>query len=655
MKSLLSALLALLMLLPLLVSCGGTPSPEDGSSEPVSSFHEDLTETEPISTGEKDPFEGADALPADLQVPECVKNAEGTVIGTIVLPPAATSDTVLSFAAEELRYHIEKVTGASLPIVERTGEGYGSIVLATPDTLPFIAEQFADDIAWLADLGSVESGSRYGSDGFAIRKLGDSIYVFGNTSRGAMNGVYDLIEENLGVLWIRADENKGLVYNPLEEAVLSQVDYREKSPFEYRGWVLCGPHLDTTTELMLSRNKMNVPAGDPPASVESFGCLRWSVTHNLKSLVRYSPVYDESYTGYWNTDAEGNPLTFETSGQVNFYDQKTAEAVAARAVQLIQEENRSYFFIGEEDAGTGYQIPEATLPFEYAPGCFSDPSDPVYRSDVYYSFINRVAALIRESCPDCTVMTYAYLLGIRPPHFDLEDNITLVFTPMGESMGVSLMDPESKSKAKNFLGITNHTYGEYLTGWIEVSKRVVVYNYYGCSRASAYFERPIWYRIQQDLQDYVSLGIFGMIPEGESDAMGGSSGWSPDRENPYDIAWELNSLTYWIYSKLCWNPYEDIPSLIAKYCDRVYKDASEDMQEYYRVYLRGWNEGLEKYDVSLHHDVKAKNYYRVYIYRSGNKEELLSALRSAYEKADTIRKEWIDYRISMIEQYVPAE
>ena len=123
MKRLISVILSILLLLPVLVSCGETPAPADGSSEPVSSYHEDLPGTEPVDTGDADPFEDAEPLPSDLQIPEALKNADGTVLGTIVLPDGARTDKVLCFAAAELRYHIQKVTGADLPVVKRTGYG----------------------------------------------------------------------------------------------------------------------------------------------------------------------------------------------------------------------------------------------------------------------------------------------------------------------------------------------------------------------------------------------------------------------------------------------------------------------------------------------------------------------------------------------------
>ncbi len=223
MKRFLILLLALILSLGTLVSCGAAdPSDVPGSSEGNSSGNEASQTLEPITEvpDTADPFEGANPLPADLEIPEAVKIADGTVIGTIVLP--AGSDATETTAAEELRYHIQKVTGADLPVVGRPGEDYGSLIVCSPASLPAIAELFPDDLAWLADTGDPEAGARWGSDGFAIRTLGKDIYIFGNVTRGTLNGAYDWIEENLGVLWVRADEELGLLYDEQPEGPSSK-------------------------------------------------------------------------------------------------------------------------------------------------------------------------------------------------------------------------------------------------------------------------------------------------------------------------------------------------------------------------------------------------------------------------------------------------
>ncbi|MBO4798335.1 MAG: hypothetical protein J5494_06160, partial [Candidatus Methanomethylophilaceae archaeon] len=149
MKAFLSIFLSFLLLLPLLLSCGETPQTALSSSENrTESASASEPATEEPSEPEADPFEGADPLPDGLTVPSSLKTSDGSILGTIVLTKAGEEDVNLSFAAQDLQYLLQKVLGDTFPIVSRTGEGYGSLILATPDSLPAVSEMFAHDIAW---------------------------------------------------------------------------------------------------------------------------------------------------------------------------------------------------------------------------------------------------------------------------------------------------------------------------------------------------------------------------------------------------------------------------------------------------------------------------------------------------------------------------
>ncbi|MBQ4290092.1 MAG: DUF4838 domain-containing protein, partial [Clostridia bacterium] len=587
MRRLVCALLALLMFLPLLSGCGtaAPETPEDGSS----SYHEDVTTEAPPPVTEEDPFEGADPLPGDLVIPDTVKLEDGTPIGTIVLPAGA--DEVLTLAAQELQTHIRLVTGAETPIVSRTGEGYGSLILVTPETLPLVAERFADDIAWLSDLGSKETG-RFGSDGFSIRLADSCVYLIGNTSRGALNAVYDWIEENLGVLWVRADEEIGTLYDPMTEVVAKVADYREKSPFEYRGWHLCSTSSWATPkcELMLSRNKLNTESGIYSApTLASIGVTKFGFTHNIKNMILQSPLYDPEITDYWQTDNKGERMTAETSYQINWFSENALQAVAARAIAEAQEYSLQYVFICEEDTKAGVCRPDDTVPFEYAPGEFINPEEENYNSTVVMTFINRVARIVKETLPDVTIATFAYKLIMTPPACAPDDNVLIVFAPIDEDTPTPICSYDIKTKK----GCTTRvrSYCDHIRTWADLAPNLDIYNYYGCTRCAAEYERPIWDRIQQDFRDYVSLGIIGVTPEGIVDSLGWSEG-----DLGSSVIWSMNTLTFWLFSKLAWNPEEDVNALIHYFCEKAYKDAAPIMERYYEVLKYGWDKGNSRTD-----------------------------------------------------------
>ncbi|MBQ4289936.1 MAG: DUF4838 domain-containing protein [Clostridia bacterium] len=635
MKAFFSILLALLMLLPLLVSCGEAPQSAPSPSEETSgSSSASEPATEEPKEPETDPFEGADPLPEELSIPECLKTKDGAVLGTIVLPKGAQEDAILNTAAQELQYHLKKVLGADFALVSRPGEDYGSIILATPAILPAVAEMFADDIAWLADLGSKETG-KWGSDGFAIRQSGDDIYVIGNTSKGAMNGVYDLIEDNLGVLWTRADETKGLVYDELEEATIAKVDYREKSPFTTRGFLFGN---ERTNALMVARNKCNI-AG----YVADLGLVGSKCGHTVPWILTGSPIYDPEEPEYWETDEEGNCLWQEGSLQLNPFSDKTADAVAAYFIaQMEADPNNRFGFIGEEDTrGHGRCVPWDTEPFEYAPGEFVQPDDANYYSTVFFTMVNKIARKVKEPIPDAIIGTFICRLGQEIPSCAIEDNVMICYACADEDFTVSILDSSISEHTSNY---SANTHWKNIPFWAENACTVTMYHYYLCNCFGTEFSWPIWDRIQADLKGYVTLGIDGVTTDGLPDLNQGSA-WL----DCYGAAgtcsnyWDMNELLCWLYQKLIWNPDEDIPSLITYFCDKVYGEASPYMQDYFRLMKQGFEEGSQQRHELVSLILHKSSYYRTYVKKTGIGHPVLDALEQAYNAAEGPVKDTIKY------------
>ena len=569
-----------------------------------------------------------------------VRNADGKGIGAIVLPAAAREDGTLAFAAEELRLHVRKVTGADLPVVGRPPENCASFVLATPETLPAVADRFAEDLAWLADTGTPGEGFRYGSDGFAVRRAGDDIFLLGNTARGVLNGVYDLLEKNFGILWVWADEETGTFFRPASGIAVTRVDYREKSPFQYRGWNLCGisgcdaPGLHAAARVC-SRNKCNslgVSKRDP---------YYLALNENIKDLLKSSPLYDPEETEYWETDENGNPLPESQSRQINPWSEKAADALTATLLREIRETGTRMVYIGEADWCEGHNLPHDRESFEYAPGKFVNPGEENYYSTVFHSMIGKIARRIRAEYPDVLVGTWAYQLGVIPPACDIEDNVYIMFAPLSEDMCFSLCGTDITDKGI-WSNITN--YPRWLREWSAKTNRLMVYNYYMCSHVAAYAERPIWERMQKDLQGYTKLGIIGLNSEGVPDA-DGREGWFPELEmNGCHRVWDVNALTFWLYAKLSWNPFADLDALIGLFCERVYGPAAETMKAYYALIRGAWDTVSKTYPKVVYHDrPSAEDWFRAFVEEPGIGDPMLALLNRAESEAEGPVRDRIRY------------
>lgn len=528
------------------------------------------------------------------------------------------------------------------------------IVVATPESYPALATMFKDDIEWLSDIGNPGDTERYGDDGFAIRQDGNTIYIFGKTAGGALNGVHDFIEENMGVLWIRADENNGLLYDKMTTITASSVNYREKSPFQIRGWHLCGfgedgtEHSDEKTEIMMSRNKLNAKFAEFMNQYKwswqaSIGLEPVNLGHVLKHWVVNSPSYDPNETEYWNTDESGD-LTVATAKQVNFWSKNTADTITDGVKKFLETTDINYVGIGIEDSDIC--TPSSNQPFDYATyetisvaeaesriaagsTTVVYPDDPAYLSTVYYTFLNYIAKKVDEVYPNVTIATFAYTFTERPPLCDLEDNILVVFAPVDEDV----TQPITTDK----IG-PNNLIHRNIEGWKKITRNMAFYNYYGSFTPSASYERPIADRIQADLQYYSENGFAGLLPEGTADSGSGSNSWS------------MNALTFWLYSKLAWNPDENINALIVEFCDKAYGDASEAMQEYYALVKLGWDEGKDGVNVKWYHPLDV--YMSNFVLNSGLTDDMQAALDKAFEMAEGTAKERIRYIKAKFEENI---
>ncbi len=625
MKRTVSLLLAALMIASAFVSCGKTESAETSAPE-----------TKPVETSVTETLAPETDAPT-LSFPTDKLTENGAALSAVVISANATETERL--AAEDLVYHIKKVSGADAALVNTVAEDALSIVIGTPDTFPELAELFPEDMAWLSTL-SEEDGRRWGDDGFAIRQKDGVIYIFGMNAKGAMNGTYDFIEENMGVIWTSAYEEVGLLYTEMPTIEITSVDYREKSPFHTRTWNLAGykDYDDTRTFTLMNRNKMT----DSPFQHSFAG-------HNLKYLVKTSPLYNPEITEYWNTDFEGKRLGADASPQVNFWSDLTIEAIAASLINIIETDNTRYVFVGIEDLAMGRNIPEDKEPFEYAPGQFVNPEDEDYITTVYYTFLNKIAAIVTEKYPDVTIGTFAYTFTEKPPRCEINPCILLEFAPIYEDITDSVDAREYDDNA----AIYNN-----LEAWKEYTNNIYMYNYYGCYMVSLIYCRPIWDRIASDLRYYAESGFFGLQPEGFRDD-GATHYYSSRIPYPLDEetgittnhqGWLLNGLTFWIYHKLSWNPYEDVDALIVEYCDKVYGAASEHMQEYYRLLEEGWNNGRDAY--IQYGDLIDTVLYSVMYNTEGLAAKMKEALDKAWEAADDTIKERLQFIVDTFEMNI---
>ncbi|GBF74336.1 putative alpha-amylase [Paenibacillus sp. 598K] len=465
------------------------------------------------------------------------------------------------------------------------------------------------------------AGHLQGSDGFAVHSEGNRVFIVGDEPRGVLNGVYDFLEENAGVLWTRASE-KGTLYEPQQDLALLKSDYWERSPLQVRGWLTLGLSADNeiqgdqATDRMLARNKNNARMSAHDATRQTWGRMKADglepimLGHNLNYWLPNAEYFDD-HPDYYNTDQQGNYIPLSAKTQFNFYHPDLPHLFAEKAKALIAATGTEYVGVGLNDNSSFYQAGLSDQPFTTEEGLVVQPSDPSYMSTVFFTFLNKMAREIKLTYPDAKVVAYAYTLTEEPPKTALEDNIIVVYAPLYEDARITL-DTDDTSSA-------NYRYKQQLEAWSLKTKNIIVYNYYG-SFPSTDFERPIAEKVKEDVQFYRELGIMGVLPEGTIDSS--------------NEAWGVNALQYWLMNKLFWNPDEDIEQLKTTFINKAYGAAADAMSTYYALLEQGWAYD----DAQQTWATSGKTLFRQYIVRPGIRETARAALNEAYGLADVQAK-----------------
>jgi len=486
------------------------------------------------------------------------------------------------------------------------------IILATPDTNAQLSGMFPEDLAYLQ-----------GTDGFAIRTSGNRIYIFGENARGALNGVYDFLTDNAGVLWTRSTDF-GTLYENQPTLVANKIDYREKSPFKLRGWHTTGSgkagefHADADSESMLARNKLNAKLAeigniDYWERQYALGLNPVLLGHNLDFWLPNEKYFADHPDYYNEINGEYVPVSLEHS-QINFYHPDVPGVIANEMRQLLSVQDMDYLGVGIMDNQVFDQGQLSRQPFTTPDGLVVQPEDPAYKSTVFFTFLNKIAADIKTTHPNVKITTFAYFFTDTPPKVELEDNIIIVMAPAAEDVRV----PFNTSDQNN----SNYSYKLKLESWVQKTHNILMYNYYGCCATDIY-ERPIAEKVQADVQYYRDLGILGVLPEGQLDN---------------GVVWGVNALQYWLINQLFWNPDADLEALKTEFLEKAYGAAAESMRTYYELIEQGWNYDQQAVGVYS----RASQLIGHYVIQAGIKDAAQSALDEAWQLADAQAKKRIE-------------
>ena len=337
-------------------------------------------------------------LAAPFTVTKDGKPAADIVVG-------ANPHATIRHAADELQLWVKEISGAELPVVQANGELLNHIILgATQD----VRERFAKDFLTLKE-----------TDGYAVRRDGGNLFIYGDLPKGVLNGVYRLLQRNTDIIWVRPDPDIGTLFSPAPTLELRDTDYMDVPLMKLRGWKIDYP-VPTKDVLWAIRNCANwcsIPADLKMRSATH----EWGIPqekyygHNLIQGYIYPPKYWKEHPDYYAMQNGVRPepkLPPPIGSQPCFSNPDVAAVIKENMKANIERfPQEKWFSVCMEDNEICCECPRCKEPIQLPDGRVLKYGDPAFYSTRYFMCLNDVARYLKKNYHGRGISSYAYLFA----------------------------------------------------------------------------------------------------------------------------------------------------------------------------------------------------------------------------------------------------
>lgn len=463
------------------------------------------------------------------------------------------AEPCLATAAKEFVRYVKAITGVELPIVVR---GYWDIgrrnglnkLCLGKRCLPRVKGDFTyAEPKYAAALARLS-----GRDGYAIMTEAghpERLYVFGACDKGAMNGVYALLENNTDIIWARPDESVGTVYTERkgELALVWGADVVSVPATRGRGW---NGYRDVPWMARNGCNIFNAGGGGDIAGMNrlktDYGVLytRHMGGHNIGIFLRGMDR--------WHHVREGNPC---------FTSREVLAVVTSNVLQCARlapdATDKIYFNI--HDTWKGCECARCKEPIRCADGTVLGPEDERFRSTQYWLFMNEVGRALAREFPRMSLVSLAYFPTAAAPKCRLEPNVHPEFAPY---VRVNDKTPITARENRSWL--------RRLVDWSKVAAEVEVYEYYGLGLK---FPRPL---AEVRAWDFTVMNPF---------VLGMTTEYCHNGDDPKQASaraqWDASAIEFWTMCKLYWDPSQDVEQLRKRFIRRAFREAAPEIERVY--------------------------------------------------------------------------
>ena len=369
-----------------------------------------------------------------------------------------------------------------------------------------------------------EAASNVGEDGFSLDSENGNLYIKSGGDKGAIYGVVTLLEKYLGVsYWAHSIYD----YTPSEDIVLPEIHHSETPAFRYRQSQSYG----LTDPIFKYWYRFENPN-------EEFIDHLWVHTFNrILPSDKYGKAHPEYYSFINGERRPGH------ASQWCLTNHEVFEVVAAKLDSIFKANPELKMISVSQNDGnfTHCACPECKAVEEYegAP------------SGNYVRFLNKLA----ERFPDKEFSTLAYLFTMDPPkHVKPLPNVNIMLCNIDCKREVPLTDNAS---GQHFV--------RALTGWSAISENIFLWDY-GINFDGYLTPFPNFHIMQKNIRLFKENNVTMHFSQ-----VNGSKGG------------DFSELRAYMLSKLMWDPYQDVDSLMTTFLNGYYGKAGPYINNYLKM------------------------------------------------------------------------
>lgn len=449
--------------------------------------------------------------------------ADGSSDYVIVRPLASSPSQV--YAAEELQRFVRAMTGVEL-------------VIATDDgPLPPKAILLGATRHTAGVLGGSPDASALGDDGFHLRTAGEYLCIIAGPVRGALYGVYELLERYWGCRWYASfhsviPSHTSLSLPDIDDAQAPAFAMREPYWWEMRDGDYAARSRANGTGMQLEERHGGKIRFGGGLFVHTFYRLVPPDEFFADHPEYYSLIDGERQIGY---------------SQLCLTNPDVLRIVTERVLAAIRSDPTARLFSVSQNDWDGHCQCDACMEIEERE---ESPAGPLIH------FVNQVAEAVEAEFPDVWIETLAYQYTRKPPK-TIRPRHNVVPRLCTIECDFSLPLDESAYPQ-------NVRFVEDIRGWSAITDKLYVWDY--TTNFHNYVgPHPNFPAIPGNIRFFRDNRVVGLFEQGAN-------------EGPHAEFGELRS---WLIAKLLWNPDQPVEPLLDDFFAGYYGAAAGPIRQYF--------------------------------------------------------------------------